>query len=176
MSFAKLYDLSQEGVMISDMLTENEGELTPELEARLDALMLEGPERMEAAAMVVRQLEASANACEEETKRLRDRAKAFQDNADRLKKRMVIALDCAFSGKIKTPLFTIWAQNTAATTVCDLAPGVTPEMLQAERPDLVRVKVELDRTGAVAKFKAGEKLPDELFFTTNDATRYLRIK
>jgi hypothetical protein len=176
MSFAHLYDLSQEGVMISDMLTENEGELTPEIEARLDALMIEGPERMEAAAMVVKQLEASATACEEEVKRLRERAKAFSDNAERLKKRMVIALDCAFNGKIKTPLFSIWAQSTATTTVCDLAPGATPEMLEAERPDLVRVKVELDRPAALAKFKAGEKLPEILFFTENEPTRYVRIK
>ena len=115
-----LYELTSEGVQISDMLTENEGELTPELEARLDALMLEGPARMEAAAMVVRQLEANATACEEESKRLRERAKAFSDNASRLKNRMTLALDAAFGGKVKTALFTIWAQSSAATTVVDL--------------------------------------------------------
>lgn len=174
---SKLYDLSQEGMIISDLLTENEGELTPEIQERIDALMLEGPERIEAAAMVVKQLESSATACEEEVKRLRDRSKAFSDNADRLKKRMVIALDCAFNGKIKTPLFSIWAQNSGATTVCDIAPGVTIEELHATCPSIVRVKYELDRVAAVAKFKAGDKtLPETLFFQTNEPTRYLRIK
>jgi len=176
MSFAKLYELSLEGVQISDLLTENEGELTPEIESRLDKLMLEGPERIEAAAMVVKQLEASATACEDEVTRLRERAKAFSDNADRLKKRMVIAVDSAFNGKVKTPLFSVWAQSTAATTVCDLAPGIDAEQFYQSHPELVRVKYELNRTAAVAKYKAGESMPEELFFTTNEPTRYLRIK
>lgn len=171
-----LYELSLEGVQISDMLTENEGELTPEIERRLDDLMLEGPARMEAAAMVVKQLDANAMACEEEAKRLRERAKAFSANADRLKARMVIALDAAFNGKIKTPLFTIWAQNSAATTVVDLAPGFTPEMLYQEFPGLVRVKMELDRPKVLETHKAGGKLPETIFFGENEPTRYCRIK
>jgi Siphovirus Gp157 len=176
MTRATLYDLTLEGVQISDILADNEGELTPELEARLDALMLEGAQSMEAAAMVVKQLEGNATACEEEAKRLRDRAKAFSENADRLKKRMTVALDAAFNGKIKTPLFTIWAQSTAATTLVDLASGYTPEMLQAEYPHLVRVKIEVDRPKILSAWKAGEPLPETIFFQENAGTRYCRIK
>jgi Siphovirus Gp157 len=176
MSRMTLYSLSEEGIQISDILTENEGELTPELEARLDALMLSGQESMEAAAMVVKQLEGSATACEEESKRLRERAKAFSDNAQRLKDRMVVALDSAFNGKIKTPLFTIWAQSTAPTVVVDLAPGYTAEMLHDEHPKLVRVKMEIDRPAVLAAWKAGEELPETIFFGENPGTRYCRIK
>ena len=50
-SNVSLYDLSLEGVQIQDMLLENDGELTPELEARIDQLMLLGPEKIEAAAI-----------------------------------------------------------------------------------------------------------------------------
>ena len=61
-----LYDVSLEGMLIEELLTANEGELTPELEQRLDALMKEGPERIEAAAMIVRGMEASATVIKEE--------------------------------------------------------------------------------------------------------------
>lgn len=173
-----LYDLSQEGIEISEMLTEAMGELTPEIEKRIDAVLLNGPERIEAAAMVVKQLEAGAKACEDEADRLRERAKSFSDNASSLKKRMCFALDAAFHGKVKTPLFSIWNQTSADTTTADLAPGYTPEMLHQERPDLVRVKYEFDRQKAVAMYKAGdtEGMPDTLFFSENPGVRYVRIR
>ena len=74
-----LYEIGVEGMWITDLLTENEGELTPELETRINELLTEGPQRLEAAAMVVRGMEASAEACENEVKRLALRAKSFQD-------------------------------------------------------------------------------------------------
>jgi hypothetical protein len=173
---SSLYDLSAEGLAIFDLLEESLGELNPQLEARLDALMLEAPERMEAAAMVVRSLEANATACEAEAQRLRDRAKAFDGQVDRLKLRMTKCLDVAFNGKVKTPLFTVYTQKSADRTVAELVPGVTPEMLYQDRPDLVRVKYELDREKAVADFKAGKPLPDLILFEEKEGTRYVRIR
>lgn len=176
---ATLYDLSKEGLEIFDMLEDNLGELTPELEARLDKLMLEGPQRLEAAAMVVRSLEANATACEAEAQRLRERAKAFDAQVGRLKARMTVCLDSAFNGKVKTPLFTIYTQKSADRVVAELVPGVTAEMLHKERPDLVRVKMELDREKCVAEFKDDEKrklLPDLLLFEEKEGTRSVRIR
>ena len=171
-----LYDLTQEGLEIFDMLSDNLGELTPELEQRLDKLMLEGPQRMEAAAMVVRTLEQNAAACEAESDRLRQRAKSFGEQIDRLKKRMTSCLDTAFSGKVKTPLFTIWTQKSADRTIAELMPGITPEILQKERPDLVRVKMELDREKAVTELDAGRPLPELILFERKEGTRYVRIR
>ena len=171
-----LYDLTKEGMEIADMLGETLGELTPELEARLDALMTEGPERIEAAAKVVRMMEADAKACEEESDRLRQRAASFAAQADRLKQRMAFCLDAAFGGKVKTALFTIWTQKSADRTVAELLPGVTPEMLQEERPDLVRVKVDLDRQKCVELFKAHAELPEVLVFEEREGSRSVRIK
>lgn len=176
MSRSTLYDLTREGLELFDMLADNLGELTPDMEQRLDALMLEGPARIEAAAMVVRTLEANASACEAECQRLRERAKAFDEQASRLKVRMTKCLDTAFSGKVKTPLFSIWTQKSADRTLADLVPGVTPEMLHEERPDLVRVKMELDREKCVSEFKAGRPLPDLVLFEEKEGSRSVRIK
>lgn len=179
MTKATLYDLTAEGLAIFDMLDDSLGELTPELEARLDKLMLEGPQRIEAAAMVVRSMEANAAACEAEADRLRQRAKAFDAQSARLKARMTLCLDAAFSGKVKTPLFSVWTQKSADRIIADLVPGVTAEMLHQERPDLVRVKMELDREKAVDLYKNPEtrkELPELLLFEEKEGNRYLRIK
>jgi hypothetical protein len=173
---ASLYDLSKEGIEISELLTDSLGELTEEIEQRLDVLMLQGPDTLEAAAMVVKQLEAGATACEDESKRLRERAKAFQENAEKLKQRMTVALDLAFSGKIRTSLFSVWTQKSADRTIADLVPGVTAEMLHKERPDLVRVKMELDREKCVADFKAHQRLPEYVLFQEKKGERYVRIR
>lgn len=177
MTKSTLYDLTAEGLEIFDMLEDNFGELSPELEARLDKLMLEGPQRLEAAAMVVRSLEANATACEAEAQRLRERAKAFDAQVDRLKARMTVCLDTAFNGKVKTPLFTIYTQKSADRVVAELVPGVTAEMLHQERPDLVRVKMELDREKVTRLWKDGDRaMPELILFEEREGTRSVRIR
>jgi hypothetical protein len=175
---ATLYDLTREGVEILDILEDALGELSPELEARLDKLMVEGPERLEAAAMVVATLKQNATACEEESERLRQRAKSFDDQAERLKIRMTACLDAAFGGKVKTSLFTLNTQKSPDHTIVELVPGTTVEMLQQERPDLVRVKMELDRVKVGQMYKNPEtrkQLPELLLFEVKKGTRYVRI-
>jgi hypothetical protein len=171
-----LYDLSMEGVQIQDLLIENEGELTPELEARLDALLLAGPDKIEAAAMVVRSLEASADVCKNEVERLAKRADSFHANAQRLKDRMAMALDCAFNGKIKTEKFTVWTQAAPEHIVFDIAEGSTIDQVEASAANLVRVKKELDKIACKAAFEAGYPFPPCLTFERTPGKRYLRLK
>ena len=176
MTKMSLYDVAMEGMQIEDILVANEGELTPELEERLDSLLREGPKRIEAAAMVVRGLEASAKACKEEQTRLGDRAKSLENQASRLKDRITIALDAAFNGKVKTDLFTIWAQSSAETVSFDLAPEFTIDMLYEDRPGVVRVEKSLDKKKLGELHKLGELLPEAVVVVSNPGTRYCRIK
>lgn len=143
-----LYDVGMEGVIIADILTESEGELTPELEQRLDELMRQGPERVEAAAMVLRQIEADASACDTEITRLKQRKESFERQAENLKKRMVFAVDAAFSGKVKTARFSIWTQKSADGLSVALAEGFTPEMVREDHPELVKTEYRLDNAAA----------------------------
>jgi len=171
-----LYDVSLEGVMIADILEANEGELTPELEERLDRLMTEGPERIEAAAMVVQTLQGSALVCQQESLRLAARAKSFDDNAKRLKERMTIALDCAFGGKVKTNRFTVWTQQAADTTAFDLREEFTMDLLAIDHPELVRVKLELDKAACKRILEEWGALPEEIYVEHSKGKRYARIK
>lgn len=171
-----IYELTLQGLEIEQLLFDSIGEITPEIEEKMDALLLAGPETMEAAAAVVRQLEMSAAMATEESDRLRARSKTFGEQADKLKARMTFALDKAFGGKIKTPRWTIWVQKSADRTVAELIPGVTAEMLHGERPDLVRVKMELDRVKVVQELKAGRPLPELILFEEKEGDRGVRIK
>lgn len=171
-----LYDLSLEGMVIQDILLENEGELTPELEARLDALMQAGPDRIEAAAMVVRTIEANASICKAEAARMLERAKSFENNVQRLKDRIVVAVDAAFSGKVKTPRFTVWTQRSASTVAFDLREEFTIDMLHEDLPEAVRIKKELNKTALREMYDAGIDLPESIYVEEVEGTKYLRIK
>ena len=139
-----LYDITFEGTVLQAMLEDSEGELTPEIEARLDLLLRQGPDKIEAAAKIVRQLESWEKSAKEEATRLKARAESFANNAERLKARMVLALDAAFSGKIKTPLFTIWTQKARDTVGFGLAEEFALEMFASDYPDLVKTEFQLD--------------------------------
>jgi hypothetical protein len=143
-----LYDVAQEGLIIADILTENDGELTPELEARLDALMQAGPDKIESATMVLKQIEADADACKVEATRLTERAKSFDNNAKRLKERIRVAVDGAFNGKVKTARFTISTQKAKDTVSITLAEGFTPEMVLKDHPELIKTEHGLDAAQA----------------------------
>jgi hypothetical protein len=176
MSKMTLYDISMEGMELENILTENEGELTPELEARMDALLLEGPQRIEAAAMVVRTLESSADAAKAEAKRLTERATSFETNAKNLKNRIAIALDAAFGGKVKTPLFTIWNQTSADTVSFELEAGTSYEDLLTTNPEIVRVSYPLDKKAIAELYKNNASLPETVVPMPSQGTRYVRIK
>ena len=171
-----LYDLSMEGVQIADLLSEAEGELSPEIEQRLDALMLAGPDRIEAAAMVVRNLEASADACAAEAERLAKRAVSFSKNRQFLLERIAMALDCAFNGKIKTDRFTVYTQASAEHYAFEVAEGCSIDEIEANDPGVVRVKKELDKLALKDRFKLGISIPIGINFERIPGKRSARIK
>jgi hypothetical protein len=171
-----LYEVGLEGATIEALLIEADGELTPELEARLDAFLASGKDKLTGAAMVVRGLEASAANCEAEAKRLKERAASFENNAKTLKGRMLFAVDAAFDGKVKTDLFTIWGQNSAATTSFDVAPDADLAKIAETMPGIVRTTLSLDKQVLKMKHDAGESLPPEIGVLENPGTRFLRIK
>lgn len=178
-----LYDLTIAGLEMNALLESLDGELTPELEQQLDALLLAGADKLESAAKVVQRLtaqaesiKATAKVVEAEATRLYDRSESVLANAERLKKRMVYALDAVHGGKLKTPLFTIWAQTSATTIAIEPAEGFTPAMIAEDAPDFVVTEIKLDKAKLKAMYKQGDALPESIAVTENPGTRYCRIK
>ena len=172
----QLYDIAQEGLVVSDLLTESEGELSPELEERLDNLLRAGKDKLEAAERVCRNLQAQEDACREEWKRLGERAKSFERQRKALRKRMAAALEYAFGGKIKTALFTIWSQMSAPSKRVVLAPNTDLEQLRARRPDLVRIEYALNENAVKVEAEAGHQLPGEITVEDVPGTLYCKSR
>lgn len=172
----KLYEIPMEFAELEMALIEAQGELTPELEARFDAFLRGGKDKIEAGAMVVRSLELEAAQCQAEVKRLDERAASHTNNANRLKALVLRAVDSAFSGKVKTPLFTVWGQTSAPTVNFDLTPDADLVEMEKACPDFVRVKRELVKDALKQARKEGKELPDSVIVTELPGTRFLRIK
>lgn len=171
-----LYDIGVIGNQINDYLELTEGELSPEAEEVFDRLLREGPERLEAAAYVVRQLEAYQAECKAEEARIAARRKAFEANAEKLKQRMTWALDAAFGGKIKTAKVTLWSQTGPDTIAVDLKEGFKPEDLLETDPQFVRTKHELDKIALQSAVKNHDWIPECVYVEHNPGRRSLRMK
>lgn len=175
-SSISLYNLSVEGLLIREIIDALDGDITPEIAERIDALMEVAPDRVEAAAMVVHGLQGSAIVCQQESLRLAERAAALDRNAAALKERMCMIVDSVFGGKVKTHRFSIWTQQAADHVAFDVQEGYTIDDVQTADPALVRVRKELDKLALKDKFKAGEALPPAVSFQTVPGKRYVRIR
>jgi hypothetical protein len=168
-----LYEIPVEFAELESALIESAGDLSPELEQRFDAFLRAGKDKIEAGAMVVRGFEIEAEACKQEAKRLIERAAALENNSARLKKLILLALDGAFAGKVKTSLFTIWGQTSAPCVSFDLMPGADLATLPEA---CVRTTRSLATDAIKQMLKQGEALPEEIIVTEVPGTRYLRIR
>lgn len=148
----KLYEIPAEIDAIEQELIDNEGEITPELEARWQAIMIQGFDKIEGAAMVVRAIEASQKSCKEEAKRLTERAKRHERNAERLQSLMIYAVNAVGKPRekdgelkghnVKTSLFSIRTQRSAPGVTIEQREGADLQELHEVHPELVRVKYE----------------------------------
>jgi Siphovirus Gp157 len=172
----KLYDIPMDFAELEQALIESEGELSPELEKQFDDFLRGGKDKIEAAAMVVRTLEAEAEACVREAKRLKERQTSLENNADKLKKLMLIAVDAAFAGKVKTSLFTVWGQTSQPGIGIELKPGADLAEIHARVPELIRTKYELDKEAIKQASLDGKQLPGEITLYDVPGTRFLRIR
>jgi len=133
-----LYDLTIEGLEIERALIESDGELSPELEARFDVMLQQGPKAIDGAAAIVRELVVSQAAAKAEKDRQQAREKSFERNAKSLKSRIRVALDAAFNGKLKTDRFNLFtSKGRTSTKVEFLGDLSTLENLYNTRPDVV---------------------------------------
>ena len=89
---------------------------------------------------------------------------------------MAVALDAAFGGKIKTPLFTIWCQRSAPTVRVNLAPNTNLDELRARRPDLFRTEHIFDEVTVKSEHVQGKQLPPEVTVEDVPGTLYCKTR
>jgi hypothetical protein len=171
-----LYEIAVEGAEMERMLEETQGVLTPEMEKRFDELLAGGKDKIESALFVRQNLKAEAKAAKEEAARLAARAASLDKQLAKLSERVLIAVDWAFNGKIKTARFTAYGTTGADSHEYTLAADCDIVELHKANPDIVRMNVELNRSALNQLVKDGEELPQEIRVETVPGKRWLNVR
>lgn len=157
-----LYDLKGKYATLLAMAQEND--LPDEMLAdTLDSLKEAIKDKSEGYVQVIKQLQADTDTIDSEIKRLQERKRSYQGNVQRLKSTLVEAMHATDTPKIKSPLFTIWTQQSASVQIKDnnfknLSPDYLVE--QDPRPDRKKIAKDLKAGKEVvgAELKYSESL------------------
>ncbi len=147
---------------------DDDGELTDDPLAAIDALAMERNDKIDGICRHVRERETRAAAIQAEIDRLL-MAKRTEENAvDRLKGFIKESMQKLGEKKIKTPLFTVWwqanGQPTATIEDAEKLPGWAMRTITNLVPD---------KTAIIGAWERGESLPDGV---TVETGTHLRIK
>lgn len=128
-----LFDISDDLFALAQLLEEEGGEVRPETEEAIDAFFAElGDERdkkIDNYCALIRHFEALASVRKEEAKRLASSASTLENNAARLKSRLLVFFKIHGLGKISTPRFNVGPQKAGGKAPLVLDP------LYVECPD-----------------------------------------
>ena len=171
-----LYDLSNEAIQIEQALIDSDGELTEELEGRIDALLIQGSDKMDAAAYMLRRLKALGEECKAESDRLAARRASFLRAHDSLKHRMLGALIVAFAGKLKTAKNTFYIGRSASRTRYECFDDFDLHNLRDKCPELVAEKLSLDTSAIKRWSEEGSSLPSEITVTEVEGAEFLGMR
>ncbi len=144
----KLYDIEQDMLAIFSELEENDGEITPELEEKLQITREELQEKLVNYAKFIRGKELEIELREKEIERLSKRNSADEKTIEFLKERMRFSMNQFNQDKIETPLFKIKIAKSSFVDILDetLVPSDymnTPVMPKAS-PDKTKIKKYLE--------------------------------
>lgn len=102
-----LYALTNEFQQLIDMDADNDADFAEALADTLGATSEQLEDKIEATIIVARQLDTEAEACKAEARRLSERARSFERNAQACRDRVIWAMENTGRDKIKRQLFTI---------------------------------------------------------------------
>ena len=148
---AHLWEIADELETVAALIAENGGELTPELEARLDAIAGAFGDKVERVALAIRSYEANAEAAKLEEERLGAIRKSHERSAAGLKRYLLGCMRNAGVPKVETPRARVRVQKNSMPSIAwtqdmDALPDGYRRVTVA--PDLQRVRDDL-KAGAV---------------------------
>lgn len=163
----RLYDIVDQLAEIEAQLEENGGELTPEIETRLDSLEADFEAKVERICGWRANLVATAKAYQEEADRLAARAKTLARTADGLRRYLQVQLERAGRTKLEAGTWRLAIQpNSQPSVIVTVEPDRLPECFR-------RVTVDVDRRSLLDAVKAGGNLPAGVVVTRG---HHLRIR
>lgn len=152
MTAVPLYRIADDLSAVATELSENGGELTPELEAQLTALEGAFEAKVERVALYIRNLRAMANAAGEECKRLSELRGTRDAAANRLAQYLLDQMTVTGITKVETGLIRARIQKSPPAAKCGVEPQALPEAYQ-------RVTISFNAHAALDAWRAGQDLP-----------------
>jgi len=164
---AHLYELSTELATINDEIISADGELTPDLEARLDAVALDFRAKSQGIAKWTLDIAGVESMIETEIARLQRKKKVAENLRKRLLTYIKGCMEQADLQKIESPTITLRIQKNPASVEI-----LAEDKLPAK---FIRIKqiTELDKSGMLAALKNGEDVPGARIVTERT---HLRIR
>ena len=138
-----LYDLSKKFNALYELAGEAEGEELVELFNELHESL---GDKLDSSAKVIMQLKADAEALKAEEERLKQRRKTIENNIDRLRSMMLLALKSSGEAKMKSTLFSFSMRSLASVNITDSS-LLTGEYVRTKtiiEPDKKAIKESLD--------------------------------
>lgn len=173
-----LWQIGEDRDRLYELVADLEGELTPEIEAQLDALGFAADEKIERTAIVIRRLEAESRAVNEEAQRLSERASARVNRAKSLKSYLEREMARLGKEKVEGLTATVAMQKNGPSVKGDLAPDQVKALWDkgGDSAGFVRytpASFALDKKVVIEAHKKGYRIPDGL---TVEQTKSLRIR
>ena len=151
---SKLYELATELAVINDQLITAEGEITPELEARLDQVNLALTEKATGLRKWFAIIDGDTAGLDAEIKRL-ENLKRLQNNLrDRLMKYIELNMKAADLKKIETPIGAFTIQKNPPS--CEV---ISEEMVPDEFKRIIPEQKVVDKKMALEALKDGYSVP-----------------
>lgn len=148
-----LYQLSTDFQAIYDELAENGGEITPEIEAKLDALALPFNQKVNGISCWMKNLEGREVALDAEISRLQARKKATENHRERLKSYLLEFMIWAKKDRVELEAFTISVQRNPPSCVIEDEKSIPAKFLT-----IIPESKQVDKKAVLAALKAGEKV------------------
>ncbi len=163
-----LYEISTELARINDELFEAGGELTDELEKRLDGSTLDFKAKVENIGKWVLNLSSREEALDKELTRLTARKRAIENLQKRLKEYVKTCMEMTGTNKLEYTAMTIAIQkNPAAVEIQD------EKSIPAKFLTIIPEQKVVDKKAVLAALKAGESVSGAVLA---DNKTHLRIR
>lgn len=142
-----LFHIQQEYLQLAEILEDNGGELTPEIEQSLAINQQELQTKGVNYALVIRQIDGEAEIIDREIKRLADLKKTKENAANRMKEAIKGAMELYGIQSIKGDLINITLRNNASSVVINEEEKLPTEYVQVKHtisPDKKAIKAAIE--------------------------------
>lgn len=142
---ASLYQLNNAYAQLQQMIEDGQEGLEDTLDSITDAV----EEKLEAYAMVIKNIESDVEGIKSEEKRLAERRKVMENGIERMKKAIAETLQSSAQDKVKTEKFTFSFRKSSKVEVSNI------DSLPQE---YVKVERTISRSELAKALKAGEQI------------------